>query len=156
MRWPEEMSSERAVVSVQNEIIIPAAPGRVWRWLCRATRWPEWYSNCTWIKLRNETGPDLKLNTAFMWKTFGVRVRSIVKVFEPERELGWDATAFGLRAYHGWELEPVGDGCRVVTAERQVGPLTTMGRWYLRRALLREHQNWLESLRRVSTGGEPG
>jgi len=156
MRWPEEMSSERAVVSVQNEIIIPAAPGRVWRWLCRATRWPEWYSNCTWIKLRNETGSDLKLNTAFMWKTFGVRVRSIVKVFEPERELGWDATAFGLRAYHGWELEPAGDGCRVVTAERQVGPLTTMGRWYLRRALMREHQNWLESLRQVSIGGEPG
>jgi Polyketide cyclase / dehydrase and lipid transport len=150
------MSSDRAVVSVRNEILIPAAPSRVWQWLCRATRWPEWYSNCSWIRIREDAGPDLKLNTPFVWKTFGVRVRSVVKVFEPYSELGWDATAFGLRAFHGWELTPTDDGCRVVTEERQVGALTTMGRWYLRRALLREHQNWLESLRRMSIGGDPG
>lgn len=156
MRWPEEMSSDRAVVSVRNEILIPAAPSRVWQWLCRATRWPEWYSNCSWIRIREDAGPDLKLNTPFVWKTFGVRVRSVVKVFEPYSELGWDATAFGLRAFHGWEITPTDDGCRVVTEERQVGALTTMGRWYLRRALLREHQNWLESLRRMSIGGDPG
>jgi hypothetical protein len=150
------MSSDRAVVSVRNEILIPAAPSRVWQWLCRATRWPEWYSNCSWIRIREDAGPDLKLNTPFVWKTFGVRVRSVVKVFEPYSELGWDATAFGLRAFHGWEITPTDDGCRVVTEERQVGALTTMGRWYLRRALLREHQNWLESLRRMSIGGDPG
>jgi polyketide cyclase/dehydrase/lipid transport protein len=150
------MSSDRAVVSVRNEILIPAAPSRVWQWLCRATRWPEWYSNCSWIRIRDDSGPDLKLNTPFVWKTFGVRVRSVVKVFEPYSELGWDATAFGLRAFHGWEITPTDDGCRVITEERQVGALTTMGRWYLRRALLREHQNWLESLRRMSIGGDPG
>jgi len=156
LRWPDEMSSDRAVVSVRNEILIPAAPSRVWQWLCRGTRWPEWYSNCSWIRIRDDSGPDLKLNTPFVWKTFGVRVRSVVKVFEPYSELGWDATAFGLRAFHGWEITPTDDGCRVVTEERQVGALTTMGRWYLRRALLREHQNWLESLRRMSIGGDPG
>jgi hypothetical protein len=150
------MSSDRAVVSVHNEILIPAAPSRVWQWLCRATRWPEWYSNCSWIRIRDDSGPDLKLNTSFVWKTFGVRVRSVVKVFEPYSELGWDATAFGLRAYHGWELTPTDDGCRVVTEERQTGALTTMGRWYLRRALVRAHQNWLESLRRMSIGGDSG
>lgn len=149
------MEPERAVVHVRNEILIPAESARVWRWLCRAARWPEWYSNCAWIRFRNEIGPDLKLNAAFVWKTFGVRVRSVVTVHEPYRELGWDAMAFGLKAYHGWLFEPVEDGCRVVTEETQSGPLTAMGRWYLRRALLREHQNWLEGLRRMALGGEP-
>ncbi len=65
---------------------------------------------------------------------------------------------FGLRAFQkGWEITPTDDGwAGVITEERQVGALTTMGRWYLRRALLREHQNWLESLRRMSIGGDPG
>jgi hypothetical protein len=154
MRWPEDMPLQNAVVSVRNEIVIPAPPSRVWQWLCRAARWPEWYSNCAWVRFRDNAGPDLQLNTAFVWKTFGVRVRSLVRVFEPYRELGWDAKSFGLRAYHGWELEPVANGCRVVTEEKQIGPLTTMGRWYLRGALLREHQNWLESLHRMSISGE--
>jgi hypothetical protein len=150
------MTAENAVVSARNEILIPAAPSRVWIWLIRAARWPEWYSNCGWVRFRNGAGPNLEPGSAFVWKTFGVRVRSLVKVFEPHQELGWDAASFGLKAYHGWELEPVEDGCRVVTEERQIGPLTRMGRWYLQRALLREHQNWLESLSRMSITGEPG
>ena len=155
MRWPQGMAPENAVVHARNEIVIPVEPARVWRWLCRASRWPEWYSNCAWVRFRNGAGPDIALNTAFDFKTFGVRVRCLVTTFEPYRELGWDATAFGLKAYHGWEFSAVDGGCRVVTEETQNGPLTTMGRWYLRRALLREHQNWLESLGRMAASGEP-
>jgi hypothetical protein len=44
---------------------------------------------------------------------------------------------------------------RVITEETQVGPLTTVGRWYLRRGLLREHQNWLEGLSRMAQTGDP-
>jgi hypothetical protein len=150
------MEPERASVHARNELIIPADCGRIWRWICRASQWPEWYDNCAWVRFRAGAGPDLAANTSFVWKTFGVRVRSAVIVFEPDMEIGWSATAFGLTAYHGWTLELARDGCRVVTEESQHGPLSAMGRWYMRRALLREHQNWLESLRAMAMAGEPG
>lgn len=155
MRWPEGMEPERATVHARNEIFIAAEPVRVWRWLRRARRWPEWYSNCSWIRFRDGAGPDLHQGTAFVFKIFGVRVRCVVTTFEPFREIGWDATAFGLNGYHGWELSAVDNGSRVVTEETQTGPLTRAGRWYLRRALLREHQIWLESLGHMAMSGEP-
>jgi len=156
MQWPNGMEPEQSNIHALNEIVIPAAPERIWRWLCRAERWPEWYGNCGWVRFRNSEGPDLQPGTSFVWKTFGVRVRSKVLVYESALELGWDATAFGLRAYHGWRFESASAGhTRVITEETQVGRLTGVGRWYLRRALLREHQNWLEALSRVAQSGDP-
>ena len=156
MRWPAGMEPQNSTIHARNEIVIAAQPERVWRWLCRAARWPECYDNCAWLRLRNSAGPDLAAGTAFVWRTFGVRVRSTVLTFEPTRELGWDATAFGVRAYHGWLIEPLESGSRIITEETQKGPLSTFGRWYLRRGLLREHQSWLESLSRVAQSGDPG
>lgn len=150
------MEPEHSTVYAHNELVIPAAPDRIWRWLCRAERWPEWYSNCGWIRLREEDAPDLGPGSQFVWKTFGVRVRSRVVIYDRLVELGWDATAFGLRAYHGWLFEVVDPGhTRVITEETQVGPLTRIGRWYLRRGLLWEHQNWLEGLSRMAQTGDP-
>jgi hypothetical protein len=156
MRWPDGMEPERAAVHARNELIIPADPGRIWRWLCRASKWSDWYSNCGWVRFPRGGGPDLGPGASFVWKTFGVRVRSAVVIFEPHTEIGWTATAFGLSAYHGWTLEPLAEGCRVVTEGSHNGPLSAMGRWYLRRVLLREHQNWLESLRAMAIAGDPG
>jgi len=77
-------------------------------------------------------------------------------VYERSVELGWDATALGLRAYHGWIFEPVdANHTRVITEETQAGPLPMVGRWFLRRGLLREHQNWLEGLSRMAQTGDP-
>ncbi len=156
MRWPEGMEPEQAVVHARNELIIAAPRERIWRWLCRAERWPEWYSNCGWVRFRDGGGPDLAAGAEFVWKTFGVRIKSRVLTFAPPGELGWDARAFGLHAYHGWELQALPDGnTRVVTAETQRGALSSFGRWYLRRGLLREHQNWLEGLARMAASGDP-
>ena len=150
MRWPSGMEPKHSLVHARNEIISAASPERVWDWLCRASTWPQWYSNCAWINFPD--GPDLKQNTHFVWKTFGAIVRSTVMVFDPMREIGWDAHAFGLRAFHGWLIKPLDHGgCHIITEETQNGPLVWIGRWYLRRALLREHQNWLESLSNVAT-----
>ncbi|MGH7931863.1 MAG: SRPBCC family protein [Candidatus Binataceae bacterium] len=156
MQWPNGMEPEHAAVHVRNELFIPAAPERVWRWLCRAVQWPEWYPNCAWVRLRSGSGPDLGPASAFTWKTFGVRVRSTVRVYEPFRELGWDAAAFGLHAYHGWLIEPQDSGSQVITEETQNGPLTAMGRWHLRRILSRNHRTWLEALSNAAAGGDPG
>ncbi len=156
MRWPEGAEPERSVVHARNELVISAPRERVWRWLVRAALWPEWYGNCGWLRFRNGDGPDLAPGTEFVWKTFGVRVKSRVIVFDPLNELGWNATAFGLTAFHGWELNALpGGATRVITEETQRGPLTALGRWYLRRGLLREHQHWLEGLARMAASGDP-
>jgi hypothetical protein len=150
------MEPEHALVHARNAIVTAASSEHVWRWLCRASVWPQWYSNCAWLNFPDGDGPDLKQNTHFVWKTFGVTVRSAVLVFDPMREIGWDAYATGLHAFHGWLIEPLDHGgCRIVTEETQSGPLVWIGRWYLHRALLREHQNWLKSLSNVATKGPP-
>jgi hypothetical protein len=154
MRWPSGMEPDHALVHAHNEIVTTALPEDVWRWLCHANTWQQWYRNCAWLNFPDGDGPDLKRNTHFVWKTFGVTVRSRVLVFDPMREIGWDAYAVGLRAFHGWLIDPLDHGgCRIVTEETQNGPLVWIGRAYLRRALLREHQNWLESLSNVATKG---
>jgi hypothetical protein len=150
------MEPEHTPVHARNEIVTAAPPRQVWKWLCRAERWPQWYSNCSWLKFPDNDGPDLKQDTHFVWRTFGAKVRSQVLVFDPMRQIGWDAFAIGLKAYHGWIIEPLENGgCRIVTEETQKGPVVSAGRWYLRRALLREHQNWLESLSTAAVKGSP-
>jgi uncharacterized protein YndB with AHSA1/START domain len=154
MKWPSGFEPENSSVYARNEIAIAAPAERVWRWLIRAARWPDWYSNSGRVKFLSGTAPDLAAGTEFRWKTFGAIIRSKVLVFEPPHELGWDARGV-LRAYHGWLIEPATNGCRVVTEECQNGILPVLAWWYLRPMLLRGHQNWVESLRRVAEGGEP-
>jgi uncharacterized protein YndB with AHSA1/START domain len=156
MHWPTGKEAGNSKVFARNERVIPAPPERIWRWLCRAERWPEWHSNCTDIRLRDDAGPDLVAGTRFVWKTFGVRVRSQVVTYIRAMELGWSATAFGLRGYHGWLFEALDPGrTRVITEETQVGPLTRVGRWHLRRELAAGHRRWLEELSRVAQTGDP-
>ncbi len=160
MKWPSGMEPGSVPVHAYNEIEIAASPERVWRWLIRAARWPQWYGNCAELRFVGDGGPgaslspDLRPGRSFEWRTFGARVRSRVVIFEPHRELGWDARSIGLYAYHGWTLEPRGAGCRVVTEETQRGWVPALGRWYLRRMLVRGHQGWLDDLRRVAERGE--
>lgn len=45
-------------------------------------------------------------------------------------------------------------GCRVITEECQNGLVPKLAWWYLRPMLLRGHQNWVESLKRVAEGGD--
>jgi hypothetical protein len=46
-------------------------------------------------------------------------------------------------------------GCGVVTEECPNGIPSALAWWYLGSMLLRGHQNWVESLRRVAESGEP-
>lgn len=154
MRWPDGLEPECASIHTRNETIIAAAPERIWRWICRASRWPEWYGNCSWVRFQSG-GPDLAPNARFIWKTFGLRVRSAVMVFDPFTEIGWSASSFGFVGYNGWKIEPAKGGYRVITEHSHNGPFNPIGRWYIRHILVREHQNWLEGLRSMVIAGEP-
>jgi hypothetical protein len=153
MKWPEDMAPQRSPVYARNEIVIPAEPERVWSWLVHAKQWPEWYANCDWVHLSTE---ELEPTSEFAWKTFGVALHSRVIVFEPGVAIEWDARGpAGIRAYHGWRIDYDGHESHVVTEETQAGLPISLGRWFLRGRLLRGHQIWVESLKKVAMSEQP-
>ncbi|MGZ6212501.1 MAG: SRPBCC family protein [Candidatus Binataceae bacterium] len=121
MKWPNGMEPGSVAVYARNEIEIAAAPERVWRWLIGGERWPQWYGNCSSFRYTDKKGgPDLAVGRSFEWRTFGTRVSSVVRTFEPCYELGWDARARGLYAYHGWILDRRRRDHRSVSRARRI------------------------------------
>jgi uncharacterized protein YndB with AHSA1/START domain len=152
-RWPDEYRPERSQLHVPNELRIAASPETVWAWLIAAERWPSFYRNSA--RVRVEGGGDLRPDVRFTWWTFGARVKSQVREFEPPARLAWDAKELGAAGYHAWLLSPDGDGCMVETEETQHGPSMRVIRFAMRPAMRRYHQRWLEGLARVAEQGPP-
>ncbi len=153
--WPPGFEVEGAPVHTVNELEMDAPVERVWAWLVRAPLWPSFYGNCKRVVIEHGTTESLDLGTVFSWTTFGIRVRTTVEEFVVNERLAWSGVALGSRGFHAWVLETRASGCRVVTEEVQRGWVPAVGRVWLRRALLREHQNWLEGLARVARDGMP-
>jgi hypothetical protein len=153
--WPAECHPDGAPVYTFNEITIATPPERVWAWLVRAPSWPSYYGNASNVRFVGGGGPDLALGTRFTWTTFNVSVDTTVTECVAPTRLAWRAKTFGGGGYHGWVLEAAPSGCRVVTEETQRGIVPSVGRWFLRGGLLKQHQRWLEGLKRVAEGGSP-
>ena len=81
MKWPAGFEPDNSSVYARNEIAIDAPPERVWRWLIRAAKWPEWYSNSANVRFLRGNPPDLAPDYEFSWKTFGATVTSRVITF---------------------------------------------------------------------------
>lgn len=155
VRWPSDCRPEQCPVYAYNELRMDAAPELAWAWLIRAERWSDWYANCK--NLRIESGPrqDLALATRFTWTTFNTRIDTTVEEFVPCTRLAWRGGGMGVHAYHAWVLEPVSGGVLVITEETQHGISASLGRFFLRRGLLNQHQRWLEGLARMARTGPP-
>jgi hypothetical protein len=123
--------------------------------LIRATLWPDWYANSARVRILSGTGPDLARGTRFHWKTFGVTVTSTVLEFVPEERIAWDAHAPGVDAYHAWVLQPLPQGCHVLTEETQHGVLARLGDLLMPHRMHKYHQLWLEGLERKARAGVP-
>lgn len=154
--WPDGSTPDACPVYVRNTQRVAAPPAVVWRWLVRADLWPTWFPGASNVRFEDGGGPELKRGTRVVWGMLNATIRVQVKVCTPPRLLDWEGGAAGVHAYHAWLLEPDGDGTRVVTEETERGPLPWLLRWYLRGALHRAHEQWLESLARVAPTGEPG
>ena len=157
IQWPEQYAPAKSSVFVSNEITIAATPEAIWPWLLRAELWPSWYPNSADIHFLSHTGPDLRDRTRFRWKTFGLKVTSKVREFEPTRRLGWDARGIGLSAYHAWLLTPLPGGkTHVLTQETQTGWLARLGNRLFPTRMATQHALWLENLsRQAQSGGVP-
>lgn len=144
-----------------NEIVIPGvAPEVVFGMLVRAGEWPRFYDNSADISSEPSPVPgalsELRLGSRFTWKTFGVRQKSEVTLYERARALGWTADSPGTHAYHRWLLLAEGDGTRVITEECQTGPLAWVDSFVMNPSLHASHQLWLERLKQVALGREQG
>jgi uncharacterized protein YndB with AHSA1/START domain len=160
IRWPERYEPAKSKVFVSNEIIVPAPVEQVWAWLIRAELWPRWYANSKDIHFLSHAGPDLRDRSRFRWKTFGVKVTSKVREFEPGRRLAWDAHGIGIEAWHGWVLTPLHDAdafgsTHVLTEETQHGWLASLGKRFAPTRTYEQHQLWLEGLSRQAQSGMP-
>ena len=148
--FPENYVPNNTPVYARNDIYINAPEEKIWDWLTRVTTWPEWYPNASNIKILNHNDSVLQENTEFKWKTFNTNITSKIRKFEPYKHLAWEAKGLGLNAYHGWLIIPEDNGCKVITEESQYGWLPSLGRSFIRKGLLKQHQIWLEGLRRKS------
>lgn len=154
VRFPDDCVPKGAPVHTFNELESSATPEAVWRWLVRADRWPEIYRNCKDVVI-DGGARELTHGTSFHWTTFGVRVHTVIEDLEVGRRLAWRGRGTGGTGYHGWVIEPTATGCRIVTEETQRGWLPWLARWYVRGALLKQHQRWLEGLSQAALTAPP-
>lgn len=131
-------------------------PSVVWAWLIRATKWHEWYQNCKDLKIvEGKSKVDLSPGSIFTWKTFGMKVTTQIKVFEPFTQLAWRGSGLLGTGYHVWLIQQAKNGCRVTTEEVQNGFVISIGRLQIKRMLLKQHQNWLIGLSEMPKRGLP-
>jgi uncharacterized protein YndB with AHSA1/START domain len=152
--WPSGSEPGRCPVYVHNELTTDAPPAQVWAWLVRADLWPSWFAGASKVRYV-AGGPTLEVGARVSWRMLGASISVEVKRVEAGRQLDWEGGAAGVHAYHAWLLEPSGSGTRIVTDETERGPLPFVLRWYLRGALHRAHQEWLEALGAVAAKGAP-
>jgi short-subunit dehydrogenase/uncharacterized protein YndB with AHSA1/START domain len=131
-------------ITALNEITVAAPAHAVWALLADASRWPQWYAACRWVR-SSARGP-LPAGATFDWKAHPVTLHSVVSESVPGKVFRYTAASGGLHADHAFTLTETAGGTRVVSKETQVGPLPAAGRAVLGPSLSRATQRWLEDL----------
>ncbi|QDW29191.1 hypothetical protein FFF93_004985 [Arthrobacter sp. KBS0702] len=149
--WPAGFEPATARVYAYNELHTQLSPEQLWPVLIEAEAWPSWYRNARDVVL-DGGGSRLDGASRFSWTTFGLRVASTVREFEPCRRLGWEGAGRGSTGYHRWDLQRTADGgTLIVTEEVQGGIIARLLGPLVKRSIEKQHQHWLEAL--VQTAG---
>ena len=123
VHWPTGYSPKNADLFTHDEVVIHANPSTVWNYLVAAEQWPSWYSNSHDVKILNAEH-ILRPGSTFTWISFGVRLKSTVAEFVPNKRLGWSSTHLdgsGISSYHARLLIPVVDGCKLISESTEYG-----------------------------------
>ncbi len=131
-------------ITALNEITVAAPADAVWALLADASRWPQWYAACRWV--RNSARGPLPVGATFDWKAHPVTLHSVVSESVPGKVFRYNAVSGGLHADHVFTLAETPEGTRVMSKETQVGPVPAAGRAVLGPSLYRATQRWLENL----------
>ena len=140
-------TAPRPPIDVHNQIVAPAAAGRVWDLLADVEGWPSWYRACRWVRVEP--------SGRFRWKAHPIALRSTVVASDRPDSFTFIADARGLHAEHAFTLRPPSDGpgTVVLSHETQTGPLPWLGRAVLGPLLHTTTQAWLADLARAVTAG---
>jgi short-subunit dehydrogenase/uncharacterized protein YndB with AHSA1/START domain len=141
----------RPPIDVRNQIVIPAAPERVWDLLADVERWPSWYQACRWVRTDATDGPNGR--PAFRWKAHPIALRSTVTSAERPHSFAFIADGRGLHAEHSFTLRPTPDGSGTIVTSHEIqdGPLPKAGRGLLARLLRSTTDTWLADLSRAAS-----
>lgn len=143
--WPTQIDPTHFRVHSYNSIFIDATAQKIWRVLTDAHNWPKWYPNSKNVFIKNSD--ILKEGSEFVWKTFGLKVRSKVIEYKEFESVGWTAYELGGFGYHGWRLIEQSGGTLVVTEEVQRGWGVSLLAPLIKHGLQKQHQIWLERLK---------
>ena len=143
--WPKGIEPRDFRVHSYNSIFINTPKQKVWEVLIDASEWPKWYPNSKDVKIKNDS--VLKMLTEFVWKTFGLTVRSQVIEYKEFESIGWSARELGGVGYHGWRLIEQDAGTLIVTEEVQRGWGVSLLTPLVKHGLQKQHQIWLQRLK---------
>lgn len=132
-----------APVIQTKEIFINAAPEKVWEVLTDIKNWGEWNNRIKKPTLQEE----LKVGTAFTWKTNGSKIKSKIHTYRTNQVMGWTGKTFGARAIHNWYLEPINNGTLVKVEESMEGWVIRLMKNKMDNILKEDMDFWLQQLK---------
>lgn len=138
--------NQEAPVVQTNEIIINAAPDKVWEVLTNIDKWSEWNDRIKSPKLKGE----LINGSLFTWKTNGSKIKSKIHSLSTNTALGWSGKTFGASAIHNWYLESIENGTKVSVEESMEGWLVNLIKKKMNKKLAEDMKYWLEQLKEES------
>ena len=148
--WPQNHAPASAVVFAHNSVEIDASPQRVWDLLIDCVAWPRWYKRCSDVSML-KGGSRLEAGAKFRFMTLRTYFEPDVATFDACRMLIWSAKGpLGTSGSHAWHIKPTATGCRVVTEEVQTGLLLRFVGGRIRGELVASHEDWVQSLKRLS------
>lgn len=153
-QWPTDLAPAQCPIYVRNELLIPAPPQQVWQWLCRADLWPVWFPRISRVHFVSG-GPTLDQGSVVGWRMLGANLRVTIKRCDPSHVLAWEGGDSAARLYREWLLLEQAGQTRLLTDETERGLFPSLFRLSLRGSLHKAQQEWLASLARVVTCGEP-
>ena len=138
--------NQEAPVVQTKEIVIDAAPEKVWQILTNIDGWNAWNDR---IQHPSLTG-GLKVGNIFTWKTNGSNIKSKIHTIIPNKMLGWNGRTFGARAIHNWYFEQTENRTKVSVEESMEGWLITLMKKKMNIKLADDMSYWLERLKEES------
>jgi uncharacterized protein YndB with AHSA1/START domain len=142
-RTGEPVVAEDAPVFSFAEVEIDAPLKVVWNVLTAIDRWPTWNPD---VKSVSIDGPPAEGMT-FRWKAGPGTITSTVVCLDRPRLIAWNGRTLGIRARHGWQLEPRDGRTYVRTEESYDGLVARLLRRPLQKMLDRTLTDGVHSLK---------
>jgi len=138
--------NQEAPVVQTKEILIEAAPGRVWQILTNIDDWCEWNERIKQPTLKG----NLEVGNIFTWKTNGSKIKSKIHTVIPDKMFGWQGKTLGAKAIHNWYLESAEEGTIVRVEESMEGWIINLMKKKMNLILEDDMKYWLRKLKEES------